>query len=208
MAYWLAVGAAGTIIIVAVSLSQRGQIAYESSRGWLEGHRRPAALVCRRISWDDVPGGKIHNCRAPYAPYWVNRDGHCRCQVDSLEAVYTEAFAVPEGPQNLVPKPQQLRELGLRRRYVLTDVQTLLALLLNSTDTKASGYNIKLRDYDTVTIASIHSGGSIRKGMTKKSLESILSGYHHGIERPCILLMDQQFRTLYNITTTCSVRVG
>ena len=175
MANWGEISGIVAVFTLALVTSQTGRDVLQASRRWLAGHLWPAGLYCRCVSWDDVPEGRIHNCQRPLGQYWLRP--YCYCQADSLETVFTGAFEAANGPQNLIEKPQSLQQLGLDRRYVRTDVFTLLAFVLMSADANASGYNINLSDHDTITIASVRCAGRIQPDMTKKTLEGIIAGY-------------------------------
>ncbi|KAI4284438.1 MAG: hypothetical protein L6R38_001397 [Xanthoria sp. 2 TBL-2021] len=73
-----------------------------------------------------------------------------------------------------VPKPKQL---ALGRQYLQTDVMTLLAFALCSTEKEPSFGSIDIREREDIPVARIYDSGKCRLDITKKCLEGRIAGY-------------------------------
>ncbi|KAL8991259.1 MAG: hypothetical protein Q9169_007908 [Polycauliona sp. 2 TL-2023] len=73
-----------------------------------------------------------------------------------------------------VNKPKQL---ALNRRYIQTDVKTILAFALCTTEKAPSFDNIDIRDVGDISIVKINAGAECRPGITKHCLGGRISGY-------------------------------
>ncbi|KAL8670627.1 MAG: hypothetical protein Q9168_004838 [Polycauliona sp. 1 TL-2023] len=74
----------------------------------------------------------------------------------------------------LIPKP---KHLALNRRYIQTDVMTLLAFALCSTEREPSFGNIRIREAEDLLIVKMKASGIHRLDTTKKCLEARILGY-------------------------------
>ncbi|KAL8753782.1 MAG: hypothetical protein Q9199_004804 [Rusavskia elegans] len=152
-------------------LSPTAYGALKASGRWLGGYIWPSASQCRRLCWEDVPDGKLHDCGTPY---YILSD--CHCGARTLDRVFNKAMTstVSGTSVKFVPKPKQL---ALGRQYLQTDVMTLLAFALCSTEKEPSFGNIHIRELEDISVVSISDSGECRLDMTKKCLEGRIAGY-------------------------------
>ncbi|KAL8649155.1 MAG: hypothetical protein Q9226_005691 [Calogaya cf. arnoldii] len=151
-------------------LSPTAYGALKATVRWLGGFIWPAASQCRRLCWEDIPDGPLHDCGTLATSYYNPID--CYCGARTLDEVFNKAMNASSA--KLVPKPKQL---ALNRRYILTDVKTLLAFVLCSTEEVPPFTNIQIREFENLFVAKIHGITKRRLDVTKRCLESRIAGY-------------------------------
>ncbi|KAL8847979.1 MAG: hypothetical protein Q9221_006995 [Calogaya cf. arnoldii] len=148
-----------------VNWSEAGGIAAVVSALYLPFVLSPTAYGALKAT-EDV----LHDCGTLAAPYINSVD--CYCGARTLDDVFNKAIV--GNSVKLVPKPKQL---ALDRRYLLTDVKTLSAFVLCSTEKAPSFTNIQIRENENLSVAEIHGSTKCRLDVTKSCLEGRIAGY-------------------------------
>lgn len=69
---------------------------------WLGGFIWPRASQCKRLCWDDIPDGTLHDCESKARPYY-NLNA-CHCGAGTLDQVFNRAMNGTS--ETFVPKPK------------------------------------------------------------------------------------------------------
>ncbi|KAI4241180.1 MAG: hypothetical protein L6R40_004716 [Gallowayella cf. fulva] len=153
-------------------LSETAYSVLQASGRVLAGYVWPAKSQCKRMCWDNIPDGRVHDCPTSVGPYY-NPNRTCYCGARTLDDVFNKASTSASNPSKLVSKPKQL---ALDRRYIYTDVMTLLAFTLCSENPPYFG-SIRLDNVGDISVARLQETHEPRPDLTKRTIEGLLNGF-------------------------------
>jgi hypothetical protein len=137
---------------------------------------------CERLTWDDIPDNTVvHKCEQRCLHVGHNRDDSC------WKSTVEQTFNTVLQPRQVVPKPDQLY---FSRRYLRTDLTTLLAFILITVGEKVEetygtadvsfGYkadstSVRIRDREGVLVVHVHGHFKEKcQYLTKLELENMV----------------------------------
>ena len=145
----------------------------------------PDHARCELLSWNDIPDGRLHDCSG-YCYHWSVHSRRQDCWESTLSLIFNRAWVLRSHRPKFAKKPEQL---AFGRRFLRTDVETVLAFILSTVgERKSSEWDTsRLRFGGTAVsfeechgVLVLHLRGNFRTervNLTKHEVQMMLQGY-------------------------------